>query len=101
MGASLLKQIGAHEHSYSLGPVFLTGDFNSQVNGTQAGAYKIVTGAQEAVAINETFAKRYYSPIIDNFAFSDLLIETDPLQRSGHFASWDGFKPWGDVSALG
>lgn len=101
LGASLLKQIGAHEYSYSLGPVFLTGDFNSQANGSASGAYRIVTGLEEAVPINETFAKRYHSPIADTFTFGDFLPETDPLQRSGHFATWDGFKPWGDTSAIG
>ncbi|CCH44437.1 Glucose-repressible alcohol dehydrogenase transcriptional effector [Wickerhamomyces ciferrii] len=101
LGASMLKYIGAYEYVNSDGPVFLTGDFNSESEGDTSGAYKIATGGQKPVDVDSSFYNKYKTDISQSFTFGDLFSQTDPLHRSGHFATMDSFKPWGDKSALG
>lgn len=103
LGAAMLKQVGAYEYINSDGPVFLTGDFNSQAEGSSSGAYKIATGSLSSanITLNSTFTEKYNSDISDSFTWGDLYGETEPLRRLGHFSTWDGFKKWGDLSALG
>lgn len=101
LGASMLRHLGGYEYMNSDGPVFLTGDFNSKAEGDTSGAYKIATGSSGTVDMNSTFVKKYDSDISDTFTWGDLYGEVDPLKRLGHFSTWDGFKKWGDVSALG
>ncbi len=101
LGASMLRHIGAYEYMNSDGPVFLTGDFNSKSEGETSGAYKIATGSAPLVSMNSTFVEKYNSDISDSFTWGDLYGQVDPLRRLGHFSTWDGFKKWGDVNALG
>jgi len=100
LGASLLRHLGAYEYMNSDGPVLLTGDFNSHSEGDSSSAYKIAIGKSTPVSINSTFSSKYDSDISDTFTWGDLYPQVEPLKRLGHFSTWDGFKKWGDTSAL-
>ncbi|CCH44434.1 Glucose-repressible alcohol dehydrogenase transcriptional effector [Wickerhamomyces ciferrii] len=101
LSASLLRQLGAHEHQHGDGPVFLVGDLNSPPEGQDSGAYKIAVGSENTVSINETFAQRFDASNAKNFVFSDLLGETDAAQRSGHHGTFNKFEPISSPDAVG
>lgn len=86
-------------------PVFLTGDFNSISEGATAGAYKITTGVETPLAINETFVKRYSwgakdEPKAEAFKLRDLAGLATPEMQSGNFATFTGFRSVADLSAF-
>ncbi|KAK9459451.1 Endonuclease/exonuclease/phosphatase [Lipomyces oligophaga] len=98
VAASLLRYRGAYETAKTKKPVILFGDFNSQSTGSDSGGYEIITGESDILSINETFAETYNSSLADTFVFKDLLKETAPQFRSGHHATFNGFKAIGATS---
>lgn len=91
LAASLLLRRGAHEAAVTGAPVFILGDFNSPSTGEDSGGYEIMIGARAAVPINDEFAERYDGGK-EGWVFRDLAVETAAIGRSGHHATFTGFK---------
>ncbi|KAG7833055.1 hypothetical protein KL943_004503 [Ogataea angusta] len=93
LGAALIKYRAAYEQETKNAPVFLVGDFNSQVSGETNGAYEITTGKLEFSAdeLNSTFVSKY-SHLDTGFEFLDLIEQTPVENRLGNLATFTGFK---------
>ncbi|KAG7887464.1 hypothetical protein KL907_003821 [Ogataea polymorpha] len=93
LGAALIKHRAAYEQETKKVPVFLVGDFNSQVSGETSGAYKITTGRLEFPTnrLNSTFVARY-NHSSSGFEFLDLIEATPVENRLGNLATFTGFK---------
>lgn len=105
LGASLIPHRAKYEAIKTGRPVFVTGDFNSPTSGSDDGAYKIATGAQTPLPLNETFTQKYSwskkeGDAIGDFTLDDVLVATPPERRSGNFATFTGFRAVNDFSAF-
>lgn len=94
--ASLIKFRAAYEYESFRGPVFLTGDFNSEAYGVSDGGYRIVTGIQPANAINSTFESLYKSST--SLTLEDVFLKVPETRRIGEFATFTGFTQLQDTS---
>ncbi|KAF8880076.1 Endonuclease/exonuclease/phosphatase [Infundibulicybe gibba] len=101
LGASLLLQRAHFEAATTNAPVIMTGDFNSESIGVDAGAYNISTGALPPVPINATFAARFpvTSTQLPGFKMLDLRGKTPRQSVAGDFATFTGFKLPNDTSS--
>jgi len=92
LGASLILW-RAHSEASNGSTVIVTGDFNSQAAGDDAGAYQIITGAITPVAINNTFKETF--PIrngsLPNFVEVDVRSDLHPISVGGNWATFTGF----------
>ncbi|PSR74723.1 hypothetical protein PHLCEN_2v9602 [Hermanssonia centrifuga] len=102
LGASLILARAKYEAFTTNGPVFITGDFNSESTGSDSGAYNITTGVLPPVPINATFAATYAVPngTLDNFIMDDLKGVAPRFSVSGNFATYTGFNSPGDTSVF-
>ncbi|KAG7796190.1 hypothetical protein KL929_003381 [Ogataea haglerorum] len=93
LGAALIRYRAEYEQETKKVPVFLVGDFNSQVSGETNGAYKITTGRFEFPTdkLNSTFVSKY-NHSGSGFEFLDLLEATPVENRQGNLATFTGFK---------
>lgn len=100
LAASLILARARYEAYKTKGPVIVTGDFNSEATGTDSGAYQIITGEIEPVAINATFAAKYAVPsgVLGDFKMLDLKAEVPREYISGEYATYTGFNAPGDAS---
>lgn len=94
LGAAMARLRGGYEYQKGH-PVFVVGDFNSNCEGKDSGAYKIITGAldYDYEKIEPEFRNKYANSYESTFVFDDLLLECPPVRRSGHLATFTGFKP--------
>jgi len=94
LAGSLVRWLGCWESGKGR-MVVLAGDFNSPPEGEDAGAYEIVMGRRGMVDVPTEFERRF--PVgkeVGGWWFKDLAQETEPLGRSGHLASFTGFRGW-------
>ncbi|ETN45014.1 uncharacterized protein HMPREF1541_09890 [Cyphellophora europaea CBS 101466] len=98
-GASLMLHRAKFEFIKTGGkPVVLLGDFNSNPDSKNNGAYQIMTGSMPPVPLNATFLKTYNwtaaeeqsAGMTDDFHFEDLMGATPARYRSGHFSTTAG-----------
>ena len=104
LAGSLMLHRAKYESISTKRPVFLMGDLNSESTGGNAGAYKILTGAEKPLAINQTFVDKYQwikkdQPKADAFGLRDFAGLAPPERRSGDFATYTGFRGVADTSA--
>ncbi|KLO18062.1 DNase I-like protein [Schizopora paradoxa] len=94
LGSSLILARAKYEAASSDGLVFLSGDFNSSSSGKDDSAYKIMTGDLAPVSISEEFLERFKVPLdtLPDFRMIDARTKTSPLNISGNFATYTGFK---------
>lgn len=98
LAASLILYRGAYEAATTGRPVFVLGDFNSPSVGADSGGFQIITGQIDPVEIETKFRETYK---IENgtsagFVFQDVIAATPPERRSGHHATFTGFRPPGN-----
>ncbi|KAI0049525.1 mannose-6-phosphatase [Auriscalpium vulgare] len=102
LGASLILWRAHFEAAQNGGAstVLITGDFNSPANGTDAGAYQIITGSIPPVAINATFKARFPVPsgVLPDFKALDLRTQVPRANVSGNWATFTGFAAPDDTS---
>ncbi|KAG9081006.1 hypothetical protein FRC06_005922, partial [Ceratobasidium sp. 370] len=103
--ASLILYRARYEAATTGAPVFVNGDFNSPAEGTDSGAYKILSGALPPVDVNSTFAAKFAvpedSPLPNNFTMLDTRGTTPRSKVFGHFATYTGFSNLGSTSVYG
>ena len=76
---------------------FLIHLLDSPAEGEDTGAYRIVTGLEQPLPINETFAAKYAAKNTNElFKMLDLRGETAPQKVSNNFATFTGFTKPGD-----
>ncbi|KZV91702.1 DNase I-like protein [Exidia glandulosa HHB12029] len=91
-GASMLLTRARYEEYAQNAAVVLTGDFNSPPDGSDSGAYQIITGARAPLDIDHGFAKQYAVPSnAPPFKMLDIRGETPTDRIEGHFATYTGF----------
>ncbi|EJD40228.1 mannose-6-phosphatase [Auricularia subglabra TFB-10046 SS5] len=91
-GASIVLARARYEEQVQGAAVVLTGDFNSQADGSDSGAYQIATGQRAPLNIDSAFAKKYAVPNgAPPFKLIDLRAETRADRIEGHFATYTGF----------
>lgn len=100
LAASLILYRGAYEAATTDSPVFVLGDFNSPSTGNDSGGFKIITGQIDPVEIETGFRETYKieSGKSTDFIFQDVVAVTPPERRSGHHATFTGFRPAGNSS---
>ncbi|KAG5635800.1 hypothetical protein H0H81_010072 [Sphagnurus paluster] len=91
LGASLLLARARFEARETGAPVFVTGDLNSRPEGIDAGAYKILTGAENPLPIAQDFLKKYAVNELGNFRMLDLRTEAPPENSSKALATFSDF----------
>ncbi|KAI5781270.1 plasminogen-binding protein pgbB [Geopyxis carbonaria] len=101
LAASLIRYRAAYEAATTRRPVFVLGDFNSPSDGDDSGGYAILTGHAEPVEIEAGFREQYRVDGMggwqDQWGMADVAAETPPIGRSGHHATFTGFKRWGEM----
>ncbi len=118
VGVSLILHRARYEAIMTGWPVFLLGDLNRRVHvlsifimnpshplcspaeGEDTGAYRIVTGAEDPLPINETFTTKYSiaGDQMKGFKMLDLRGQTPPEKVSSNFATFTGFTKPGDAA---
>lgn len=101
LGASLILRRAKYEAIKTKRPVLLTGDFNSPSDDP---AYQVIIGELKAVKLNQTFLDRYTwtdeeEKGFEDFVLKDLLGESPPHRRSGHYATFTDFATINDTAA--
>lgn len=94
LAASLILYRAAYEVCHHRGPVFVLGDFNSPSTGPDCGGYSIMTGLRGPVQIPADFHKKYATAEEKSQLFVDVANATEPVNRSGHHATFTGFERW-------
>ncbi|KZV72592.1 mannose-6-phosphatase [Peniophora sp. CONT] len=99
LGASLILW-RAHSDASNGSKVIVTGDFNSPANGTDSGAYQIITGGKTPVAINQTFAGAFpiNNATLPDFVCDDVRTQVPRVNVGGQWATFTGFNKPGDAS---
>lgn len=95
VAASLLRWYTGSRLNGAAKTVIVGGDLNSPAEGKGSAGYSIMTGKDEPVEISEEFRDRYKGGE-DSPALRDLGQECEPMGRSGHFATFTGFRGWED-----
>lgn len=100
LGGSMIRIRARYEAVTSGEPVLVTGDFNSPPTGTDSGAYQIVTGVQDPVAVNATFAAKFAVPddALPDFKMLDLRAQAPRALVGRNFATFTGFTAPTDTS---
>ncbi|KAI0260034.1 Endonuclease/exonuclease/phosphatase [Gloeopeniophorella convolvens] len=94
LGAGMLRHRAAHE-ALANTPVLLTGDFNSEAEGADSGAYAVLTGAQPAPALPPAFLARFPLPAggdAGDYTMLDLRAEAPRGAVGGHWHTFVGFE---------
>ncbi|KIO26472.1 hypothetical protein M407DRAFT_200465 [Tulasnella calospora MUT 4182] len=93
LGASLLLHRCHYEASVRKEPVFVVGDFNSEQEGRDSGAYRVLTGADSPVAVPAEFRAKFEFPpgSHPHFKMLDLRAETPRVNVTGFFRTFTGF----------
>nr|GAT52786.1 predicted protein [Mycena chlorophos] len=98
LAGSMLLYRAKYEAYMSGGPVFVLGDFNSPPDGTDSGAYRIVTGALAPTSLPEDFAQRFSIPAsASSFVLHDLRAHTPRQHVSANHATFTGFTAPNDT----
>ncbi|TGZ78140.1 hypothetical protein EX30DRAFT_343516 [Ascodesmis nigricans] len=91
LAGSLLRWYTGSRLNSGASTVIVAGDFNSPSEGPDSAGYQIITGQSLPVEISDDFKKKYKKG--ENAPeLRDLAQECDPMGRSGHLATFTGFR---------